>query len=34
MLHMKEFPVERKILPQILIEITDEIKKYFTDDKG
>lgn len=33
MLHMKEFPAERKVLPQILTEITGEIKKYCTDNK-
>ena len=27
----KEFPANREILPQMLTEITDEIKKYFTD---
>lgn len=33
MLHNKEFPARREILPQALTEITAEIKKYFTDDK-
>lgn len=33
MLQNKEFPAKREILPQILTEITSEVKKYFTDDK-
>lgn len=33
MLQGKEFPAEREFLPQMLTEVTDEIKKYFTDDK-
>lgn len=33
MLQNKEFPADKKILTQILTQITDEIKKYFTDDK-
>ena len=33
MLQNKEFPAEREILPQILTEITAEVKKHFTDDK-
>lgn len=33
MLQNKEFPASRKILPQMLTEITNEVKKYFTDDK-
>lgn len=33
MLQNKEFPAEREILPQILTEITNEVKKYFTDVK-
>lgn len=33
MLQCKEFPAKREILPQMLREITGEIKKYFTDDK-
>ncbi len=33
MLHNKEFPARREFLPQMLTEITDEVKKYFTDDK-
>ena len=33
MLHCKEFPSKREFLPQMLTEITGEIKKYFTDDK-
>ncbi len=33
MLHKKEFPARREFLPQMLTEITDEVKKYFTDDK-
>lgn len=33
MLQNKEFPAEREILPQMLTEITAEIKKYFTDGK-
>lgn len=32
MLHKKEFPALRELLPQMLSEITDEVKKYFTDD--
>lgn len=31
MLQNKEFPASREILPQMLTEITAEIKKYFTD---
>ena len=30
---LKEFPAKREILPQMLTEITNEVKKYFTDDK-
>lgn len=33
MLQNKEFPTKREVLPQMLTEITAEIKKYFTDDK-
>ena len=33
MLQGKEFPAKREFLPQMLTEVTDEIKKYFTDDK-
>ena len=33
MLQNKEFPAKREVLPQMLTEITAEIKKYFTDDK-
>ncbi|MBQ4405317.1 MAG: ATP-binding protein [Selenomonadaceae bacterium] len=33
MLQSKEFPARREILPQVLTEITAEVKKYFTDDK-
>ena len=33
MLQNKEFPAKREFLPQMLTEITAEIKKYFTDDK-
>ena len=33
MLYCKEFPAEREVLPQILEELSDEIAKYFTDDK-
>lgn len=33
MLQNKEFPASREILPQMLTEITNEVKKYFTDDK-
>ena len=33
MLQNKEFPAEREVLPQMLTEITAEVKKYFTDDK-
>jgi len=29
----KEFPAKRELLPQMLTEITNEVKKYFTDDK-
>lgn len=30
---LKEFPAKREVLPQMLTEITNEIKKYFTDEK-
>lgn len=33
MLQNKEFPAKREVLPQMLAEITVEIKKYFTDEK-
>lgn len=33
MLQNKEFPAEREVLPQILTEVTTEVRKYFTDDK-
>ena len=33
MLQNKEFPAKREVLPQMLTEITAEIKKYFTDEK-
>ena len=33
MLHSKEFPARREMLPQMLTEMTAEIKKYFTDSK-
>ena len=33
MLQNKEFPANREILPRILTEITNEVKKYFTDKK-
>lgn len=34
MLQNKEFPVEREVLPQMLTEITNEVKKYFTDENA
>lgn len=33
MLQSKEFPAKREVLPQMLTEITGEVKKHFTDDK-
>lgn len=33
MLHNKEFPAVREVLPQILSEISGEVVKYFKDDK-
>ena len=33
MLQNKEFPADREVLPRMLTEITNEVKKYFTDDK-
>lgn len=33
MIQNKEFPADREILPQMLTEITNEVKKYFTDEK-
>ena len=33
MLQSKEFPAKREVLPQMLTEITNEVKKHFTDDK-
>lgn len=33
MLHCKEFPAVREVLPQILSEISGEVVKYFKDDK-
>ena len=33
MIHSKEFPAKREVLPQMLTEITGEVKKHFTDDK-
>lgn len=32
MLHNKEFPAQREILPQMLTEITAEVKKYVKDE--
>ena len=33
MLQSKEFPAKREVLPQMLTEITNEVKKHFTEDK-
>ncbi len=33
MFHSKEFPAKREVLPQMLTEINDEVKKYLTDKK-
>ena len=33
MFQSKEFPAKREVLPQMLTEITGEVKKHFTDDK-
>ena len=29
----KEFPAKREVLPQMLTDVTGEVKKYFTDNK-
>lgn len=33
MIHSKEFPAKREVLPQMLTEINDEVKKYLTNKK-